>query len=362
MSEEFDALVRNGTWELVPPTGVQNIVGSKWIFRLKRLSDGSIDRYKARLVAKGFHQRPGVDYHETFSPVVKPTTVRLILSLAVSRGWDLRQLDVNNAFLQGTLTEDVFMTQPQGFVDADHPLHVCKLRKAIYGLKQAPRAWYTELRQFLLASHFTNSVADTSLFIFSDKGITILLLVYVDDIIITGNNSPSIQDFISVLARRFSLKDLGPLHYFLGVEVVPCPQGLLLSQQRYIADLLARTKMTDARPVATPLATSPILTLQSGTTLTDPTEFRAVVGSLQYLSLTRPDIAYVVNKLSQYMHRPTTDHWNAAKRLLRYLCGTIDHGILLHRQSPLTLHAYSDADWASNKDDFTSTSAYIVYL
>ncbi|KAE8733511.1 Nucleotide-sugar transporter family protein isoform 1 [Hibiscus syriacus] len=286
--------------------------------------------YKARLVTKGFHQRLGVDYHETFSTVVKPTTVRVVLSLVVSQGWVLRQLDVNNVFLQGTLTEDVFMTQPQGFVDADHPHHVCKLRKAIYGFKQAPRVWYNEFRQFILESHFLNSVADTSLFILNDKGITIMLLVYVDDIIITGNNATSFQDFISVLARRFLLKDLSTLHYFLGVEsplrFPPLPSSLFSLRQHLL------------------------------------TQLNFELYSLQYLSLTRPDIAYVVNKLSQYMHRPTTEHWNAVKRLLRYLCGTIDHGIMLHCQSPLALHAYSDADWAINKDDFTSTSAYIVYI
>ncbi|XP_020272689.1 uncharacterized protein LOC109847865 [Asparagus officinalis] len=189
-----------------------------------------------------------------------------------------------------------------------------------------------------------------------------MLLVYIDDIIITGNNAALVQDFISVLARCFSLKDLGPLEYFLGVEVVSCLQGLLLSQRRYITDLLARTKMIDARTFTTPLATSYVLTLHSCTTLTDPTEFRAIVGSLQYFSLTRPNIVYVVNKLPQYMHRLTTDHWIATKRLLRYLCGTIDYGIMLHRQSPLALHVYSDPDWAVNKDDFTSTSTYIVYL
>ena len=183
MSEEYDALVRNGTWELVPPDGISNLVGCKWIFRIKRHSDGSIDRFKVRLVAKGFHQRPGVDYHETFSPVVKPTTVRLVLSIAVSNGWSFRQLDVNNAFLQGRLSGNVFMTQPPGFVDSDHPSYVCKLHKAIYGLKQAPRAWYHELRQFLLAFGFKNSHSDTSLFVLYSSNHVLYLLMYVDDII-----------------------------------------------------------------------------------------------------------------------------------------------------------------------------------
>lgn len=184
MSEEYDALVLNGTWELVPPESSHNIVGCKWIFRTKRNSEGSIDRYKARLVAKGFHQRPGIDYHDTFSPVVKPTTVRVVLSITVSCGWSLRQLDVNNTFLQGHLSESVYMSQLPCFVDDDHPSYVCKLRKAIYGLKQALRAWYHELRTFLIQFGFKNSHADTSLFILNVAGHLIYLVVYVDDLII----------------------------------------------------------------------------------------------------------------------------------------------------------------------------------
>lgn len=375
MREECNALVRNGTWELQEPTGHENIVGCKWIFRIKRNSDGSVQRFKARLVAKGFHQQPGVDYLDTFSPVVKPTTIRVVLSLAISQGWPLQQLDVNNAFLQGHLSETVFMQQPPGFIDQDHPTFICKLRKAIYGLKQAPRAWYQELRTFLLASGFKHSHADTSLFILHNSSHVIYMLVYVDDLIVTGSNPEFVQRFVDSLAQRFSIKDLGQLSYFLGVEVTPNSQGILLSQRRYILDLLAKTNMLAARPVITPLPTSPSLQSKAGTPLDNPTEYRTVVGSLQYLLLTRPDIALAVNKLSQYMHSPTTEHWIFVKRLLRYLCGTPNDGLQLYRQSPLQVHAfsnqalpdihinaYSDADWGGNKDDFSSTSAYVVYL
>ncbi|KAK9200192.1 hypothetical protein WN944_015388 [Citrus x changshan-huyou] len=368
MSEEYDALVRNGTWELVPPDGISNMVGCKWIFRIKRHSDGSIDRFKARLVAKGFHQRPGVDYHETSSPVVKPTTVRLVLSIAINNGWSLRQLDVNNAFLQGRLSENVFIAQPPGFVDHDHPSYVCKLHKGIYGLKQAPQAWYHELRQFLLASGFKNSHSDTSLFVLRSSHHVLYLLVYVDDIIVTGSNDAFVSQFVDCLAQRFSLKDLGPLSYFLGVEVVPHRLGILLSQKRYIEDLLKRTNMDNAKPVLTPLPTSSAaISLTSGTPLSDPTPYRVVVGSLQYLSFTRPDISFAVNRMAQFMHQPTTKHWVLVKHILRYLSGTLDKGLLLYRNSPLTLHgfadslhAFLDADWAGNKDDYSSTNAYLI--
>ena len=183
------------------------------------------------MVAKGFHQRPGIDYQDTFSSVVKPTTVRIVLSKAVNRGWSLRQLDVNNAFLQGHISENVYMSQPPRFVDKDNPSYVCKLNKSIYGLKQAPRAWYHELKTFLLQFGFQNSYADTSLFVFHADSHTMYLLVYVDDLILIGENATKVNQFIAILAQRFSIKDLGLLTYFLGVEVVPNKHGLLLSQR-----------------------------------------------------------------------------------------------------------------------------------
>lgn len=166
MTTEFDALLRNGTWTLVPPTPTMNVVGCKWVFRIKRKADGSLDRYKARLVAKGFHQQLGIDFHDTYSPVVKPTTIRTVLSIAVSHGWSLRQIDVQNAFLHGFLNEDVYMSQPPGFTHPHYPHHVCKLRKALYGLKQAPRAWFSRLSTRLLELGFHGSKSDTSLFIY----------------------------------------------------------------------------------------------------------------------------------------------------------------------------------------------------
>jgi len=362
MGEEINAQIRNNTFELVPPKPNQNVISTKWIFTLKYLPNGTLDRYKARLVARGFRQQYGLHYSETFSPVVKSLTIRLVLQLAVSRSWTIKQLDVNNAFLQGTLTDEVYVTQPPGFIDPDRPHHVCRLKKALYGLKQAPRAWYQELRNFVCSLGFTNSLADTSVFVYINDIQIVYCLVYVDDIIVTGSSDALVMAFITALSRRFSLKDPTDLVYFLGIEATRTSQGLHLMQHKYVYDLLSRMKMLDAKPVSTPMATHPKLSLYSGIALDEPGEYRTVIGSLQYLAFTRPDIAYAVNRLSQFMHRPTDIHWQAAKRVLRYLAGTATHGILLRSNSPLSLHAFSDADWAGDNDDFVSTNAYIVYL
>lgn len=359
---EFNAAIQNHTWDLVPKEEATNIIGNLWLFRTKFNADGTVDKLKTRLVAKGCHQRPGVDYHETFSPVIKAPTIRLLLGQAARLNWPLRQLDINNAFLQGTLNEDVYMLQPKGFIDRDRPDHVCKLNKALYGLKQAPRAWYTELKNHLLGLGFKNSVADPSLFFYTTQGIYLFILIYVDDIIITGNSDDNIQRLMDNLSRRFSLKDLGELSYFLGIEVLRTQQGIHLSQRKYIGDLLYRENMTNAKPVPTPMSASTSLSVRDGEPLDNPAAYRTLVGSLQYLLLTRPDIAFAVNKLSQFMHKPTTTHWTAAKRVLRYLAGTYTAGIFLSRHSNMSLHAYSDADWAGDKDDYTSTGAYVVFL
>jgi hypothetical protein len=220
MDEEYDALIKNKTWHLVPShQGNKNIIDCKWVYRIKKNADGSIDRYKARLVAKGFKQRYGIDYEETFSPVVKSATIRLVLAIAVSRGWSLRQLDVKNAFLHGVLEEEVYMKQPPGYEDANAPHHICKLDKALYGLKQAPRAWYSRLSTKLQQLGFQPSKGDTSLFIYNKSGIMVFVLVYVDDMIVTSSSSQAISTLVSDLNTHFAIKDLGDLHFFLGIEV-----------------------------------------------------------------------------------------------------------------------------------------------
>lgn len=206
-------------------------VGCKWIFKLKQNAEGSVARYKGRLVVKGCFQEADIDFQETFSPVVKPTTVRVVLALVVSMGWSLRQADINNAFLNGDLHEEIYMVQPPDFEQQgnDGKQLVCRLRKALYGFKQALRAWFHKLKEYLVATKFEVSKSDNSLFICREGSQLLYVLVYVDDIIINGNDSHVISRFVEELDIQFSLKDLGRLSYFLGIEVTYTSNGLFLS-------------------------------------------------------------------------------------------------------------------------------------
>ncbi|KAH9782940.1 retrovirus-related pol polyprotein from transposon RE2 [Citrus sinensis] len=278
---------------LMPMCPSYKLVGCKWVFRTKYNTDGSVSKHKARLVAKGFHQTAGINYSETFSPVVKSSTVRLILSLAVMNCW-----------------------KPEGFVSKEG--YICKLTKALYGLKQAPRAWYDKLKGCLTAWNFINSKADTSLFVkHDDKGI-IIILVYVDDILVTGPDSALLEEFITKLSKAFALKDLGLIAYFLGVEVCYTTHGMHLSQTKYIKDLISKASMQNCKGSDTPFSTGFKLekNVQGplGQEFEEPALYRSIVGGLQYLILTRSDIAYSVHKLSQYLNTPTLQHWLACKK------------------------------------------------
>jgi len=231
------------------------------------------------------------------------------------------------------------MSQPPGFVNSHFPDYVCKLHKALYGLKQAPRAWYNTLKDFLITYRFLNSRSDTSLFVYNWDGVVAYFLVYVDDLQLIGNNDSFLNAFKTALALKFSLKDFGSPHHFLGMEILPTSHGLFLSQQHYVRELLISTNMQDAKSVSTPLSTFCDLTPTSDAPSCDIREFCRIIGSLQYLYLTRPDISFSINKLSQYMQAPTEIHMKATKRLLRYLKGTLDHGLHLSQaQISLSQH------------------------
>ena len=278
MDAEYNALIDNKTWHLVPPKRGINVIDCKWVYKVKRKSDGSLDRYKARLVAKGFRQRYGIDYEDTFSPVVKPATIRTILSVAVSRGWSLRQLDVQNAFLHGYLEEDVYMKQPPGYEDKSKSEYICKLDKALYGLKQAPRACHSWLSSKLCQLGFKASKANTSLFYYNKGSVTIYVLIYVDDIIVASSTQEATTCLLQDLRKEFALKDLGDLHFFLGIEVRKINNGILLTQGKYARELLQRANMMECKPVSSPLSTSEKLSAHEGDPLgpKDTTAYRTL--------------------------------------------------------------------------------------
>jgi hypothetical protein len=364
MDVEYSALIKNGTWRLVPPRKGINIIDCKWVYKVKLKVDGTLDKHKAHLVAKGYKQRFGIDYEDTFSPVIKMPTIRTILSIAVSRGWSLRQLDVQNAFLHGNLEEEVYMCQSPGYENKGKPNFICKLDKALYGLKQAPRAWNGRLSTKLQELGFKASKADTSLFYFSKGGITVFVLIYVDDIIVASSSNQATTGLLHNLKKEFALKDLGDLHYFLGIEVCKTKNGILMTQDKYASDLLKKTNMFSSKPVSTPLSTSEKLSAYEGVPLgpKNATNYRSVVGAFQYLTLTRPDISFSVNKVCQFLHAPTDVHWATVKRVLRYIKQDTKVGLQINKSASMLVSGFSDADWAGSLDDRRSTGGYAIFL
>ncbi|GJZ46651.1 ribonuclease H-like domain-containing protein [Tanacetum coccineum] len=364
MNKEMDALYENGTWDIVDLPPGRKAIDNKWVYRIKYLSSGAIERYKARLVAKGFNQKEGIDYDETFSPVVKIVTVRCLINLAVQCDWPLFQLDINNAFLYGDLTETVYMKLPDGYFDKNDK-RVCKLKKSLYGLKQAPRQWNAKLTQALVEDGFVQSKSDYSLFTKADSGMFLALLVYVDDIIITGNSLVHIENFKTFLKSKFQIKDLGKLKYFLGIEVVETDKGLCLSQRKYCLDLLSEFGLLACKPSAVPLEQN--LKISSEPTLNDPvidkiTEYQKLIGKLIYLTHTRPDISYVVHCLSQFMHRPLRSHLKIALKVLRYLKGSPGKGVHIIRCPKVSLETFVDADWAKCLITRKSVTGFCLFL
>ena len=254
------------------------------------------------------------------------------------------------------------MSQPSGFLQPNFPDAVCHLKRAIYGLKQAPRAWYSRLSSRLQELGFLGCKSNSSLFIFTIASVKIFSLVYVDDIILTGSSAAIVNSLIKTLSIDFPIKDLGSLNFFLGVEVNHVVAGMILAQQRYITDILSHTKMSLVKPITYPMSTVAPLSKFSGSKFSDPILYRQTVGSLQYFSLTLPDIGFAVSKVSQFMHEPRDVHWIAVKRILRYLKSTVDYGLLIKKCSSSQIYAYSDANWVGCPDDRKSTSGYCIFL
>ncbi|KAL0542592.1 hypothetical protein IC582_017662 [Cucumis melo] len=360
--EEMKALEKNRTWEICALPKGHKTVGCKWVFSLKYKADGTLDRHKARLVAKGFTQTYGIDYSETFSPVAKLNTVRVLLSVAVNKDWPLYQLDVKNAFLNGDLVEEVYMSPPPGF-EAQFGQEVCKLQKSLYGLKQSPRAWFDRFTTFVKSQGYSQGHSDHTLFTKASKtGKIAILIVYVDDIVLTGDDQTEISQLKQRMGDEFEIKDLGNLKYFLGMEVARSKEGISVSQRKYTLDLLTETGMLGCRPADTPIEFNCKLGNSDDQVPVDKEQYQRLVGKLIYLSHTRPDISFAVSVVSQFMQAPYEKHMEAVNRILRYLKNTPGKGLMFRKTNRKTIEAYTDSDWAGSVIDRKSTSGYCTFV
>ena len=342
------------------------------MYKIKYKADGQVERFKARLVAKGYNQKEGLDYHETFSPVVKMVTVRTVLSVAAAKGWNVQQMDVYNAFLQGDLMEEVYMQLPQGF-QADEKRKgqgpVCKLIKSLYGLEQASRQWNVKLTNALIEAGFQQSHLDYSLMTKKVGNDIVVVLIYVDDLLVTGSSCQLIEETKQVLKDHFRIKDLGDLRFFLGIEFARNSEGILMHQRKYALELISDLGLGSSKPMSTPAELNLKLTTPefddlvgdtSDSLLLDPGEYQRLVGRLLYLTLTRPDISYAVQSLSQFMQAPKVSHMNAAIRVVKYVKQSPGFGILLTTQSTESLQAYCDDDWGSCANSRRSITGYLI--
>ena len=361
MRSELQALQDNGTWTLTSLPAGKTPIGCRWVYKVKHRSDGSIERYKARLVAQGFTQLEGIDYQDTFSPTAKIVTVRCLLALAAARGWALHQLDVNNVFLHGDLHEEIYMSPPPGLRRQGEDNMVCRLHKSLYGLKQASRQWFSKFSEAIQAAGYVQSRADYSLFTKTQGKSFTALLIYVDDILITGNDSMSITEIKKFLHSKFRLKDLGDLKFFLGIEVSTSKNGIFISQRKYALEIIEDAGLIGAAPIDTPMERGLKLT-DNGDLLKDPGRYRRLIGRLIYLTVSRPDITYSVHVLSRFMHQPRKLHMEAALRVVRYLKNAPGQGLFFSSNSDLKLRAYCDSDWAGCPITRRSTTGYCVFL
>ena len=366
MKNEIDSLHDNNVWELVELPVDQKPVGSKWVIKVKTNADGSIERCKARLVAQGYSQKEGLDYDETFSPVVRSESVHSVIALASMNGLRLLQMDIATAFLHGDLEEEVYMKQPEGFLVQGQEHLVCRLKRSIYGLKQAPRCWNYALDAQLKTMGFEQSPNDPCIYISTTNGL-LILAVYVDDILLAGKSQQRIAQVKADLGVCFQVKDMGELHYFLGVTVKQKfeTSKIWIGQPTYTQAILQKFGLEHCKPVATPIAQgTKLLKATDDEELFDDTLYKSAVGMLLYLSgWTRPDITFAVSSVARFCSKPTKQHWVAVKRILRYLKGTVNHGLMYSKQDDnKTMLGYSVSDWAGDLNDRKSTSDYLLMM
>uniref|UniRef100_A0A5S6Q626 Reverse transcriptase Ty1/copia-type domain-containing protein n=1 Tax=Trichuris muris TaxID=70415 RepID=A0A5S6Q626_TRIMR len=346
MEEEMNSLHENSVWTLVDLAPGKKVVDTRWVFCVKTKADGTVAKYKARLVAKGYVQRPGIDYGETFNPVVRFDTVRTILSIGAVEKLKFRQFDVKTAFLYGTLEEEVYVKQSEGFEDGTN--RVCRLNRSLYGLKQSPRCWNKKLVHFLKRKGMKQSAADPCLFIRRGQKSKLMLVVYVDDRILAGSNECEMEQFLAEMEKEFRITK-GPLDSFLGTEIKLLRDGsIFVGQETYTRRVLKRFRMDEANAVVTPADT--VVSASNEDAVLDRTvPYREAVGALMFLmTTTRPDKAYAISMVSQALEKPTVKEWKALKRIFKYLRGTVNYKLHYKSNGKPSLQCFCDADYAGD--------------
>jgi len=345
MDEEIQMIEKNQTWELTNKPPEKEIIGLKWVYKIKYNDDGNIQKYKARLVAKGYSQQPGVDFNETFAPVVHMETIWTVLALAAQPKLPVYQLNVKSAFLNGDLQEEIYVEQPKGYVIKGQEDKVYRLGKALYRLKQAPRAWNSNIDGYLQDHGFLKSSNEPSLYIKNQGAHNFLILcLYVDDLMYTSTSEEMINEVKEAMIREYEMTDLGLMKYFLGIQIKQEPGRIFISQEKYIDDLLKKFQMKDCKPMPTPMITSEKMSKNDEVEKVNETNYQSLVGSLIYLTHTRSDIIHTVGMVSRFMSEPNKNHYAAAKRILRYIKGTKYHGILYKSEEQNGLRGYTYSD------------------
>ncbi|GJY18015.1 putative ribonuclease H-like domain-containing protein [Tanacetum coccineum] len=362
MQEELLQFKLQQVWVLVDLPNGAKVIGTKWVYRNKKDERGVVVRNKARLVAQGHRQEEGIDYDEVFAPVARIEAIRLFLAFASFMGFIVYQMDVKSAFLYGTIDEEVYVSQPPGFVDPDHPTKVYKVVKALYGLHQAPRAWYATLSTFLEKHGYKRGTIDKTLFIRRNKKDIMLVQVYVDDIIFGSTNKSWCDEFEALMQSRFQMSSMGELTFFLGLQVKQNKGGIFISQDKYVAEILKKFDLVNVKAAITPMETKLPLTKDEEAFDVDVHLYRSMIGSLMYLTASRPDIMYAVCVCSRFQVTPKTSHLNAVKRIFKYLKGKPNLGLWYPRESPLHLEAFSDSDYGGSNLDRKSTTGGCQFL
>ncbi|GJW23173.1 putative ribonuclease H-like domain-containing protein [Tanacetum coccineum] len=362
MQEELLQFKLQKVWVLVDLPYGKKVIGTKWVFRNKRDERSIVVKNKARLVAQGFRQEEGIDYDEVFAPVARIEAIRLFLAFASYMGLTIYQMDVKSAFLYGTIEEEVYVHQPPGFVDPAHPNKVYKVIKALYGLHQAPRAWYETLSSFLMENGFRRGTIDKTLFIKKKKSDIMLVQVYVDDIISGSTKKSMCTDFEECMHKRFQMSSMGELTFFLGLQVKQQSDGIFISQDKYVVDILKKFDFLSIRAATTPIETNKPLVKDEDGVDKDIHVYRSIIGSLMYLTASRPDIMFAVCACARFQVTLKASHLNAVKRIFRYLKHQPKLGLWFPRDSPFELEAYADSDYGGASLDRKSTTGGCQFL